>query len=459
MAVHLRITNDMNTASCARHAVTNNPTVFHSSNPSRMNPATTTRTGSAARTMCLSWGDMTRNIGSLDRRIGRRSAGHDERDHPTSSSSFNSFGQARVLRRETRLGDSRVVPLLDPLCVGGCSAGVPFVAGIELHGDGALAAPPPPLDEGGFGDVYELRFVLDGRGVLRYADDSGRGGDERSRETVVETGDAILMRHGVARLDGLRAPGDDRCSMATFVTYMPRRLLERDSAHASTLADFSPFGARHLWGNPSGVVESSCKLSDVMDKRAFDGLLSGATLWIDRSVDDVEGPLSASDSIDDVEALFSTPDSYVAQDVEIKDVYHTQIASSTTYELPNQTNRLALLFDPFADTPVPFVFGVEIFEPGHRTTPHVHESAYEMFFILSGEGEGFCNGERFALTAGDVVAFHPGSEHGIDNGTRSKMYCIEVMMPDEEFAQFVRAGRLDALGREELCILQRVGCQ
>lgn len=411
-------------------------------------------------TPCHSCGSLTRTIGSLDRRIGCHAAGNDKRDHPvTSSSSFNSFGQARVVSRETRRGDSRVVPLLDPLCVGGCSAGVPFVTGIELHGDGALAT--PLLEEGDEGhdrDVYELRFVLHGRGLLRYGAAGGGGDGSAGRETVVETGDAILMRHGVARLDGLPAQDDERCSMATFVTYMPRQLLERDSLDASTRVDFTSFVARRLWGDVS-EVESSCKLSDVMDKKAFERLLSGATLWMDRSVDDIEDSLSSFEPMDDLEPSFATPDSAVAQEIEIKDVYHKHIASSATYKLPNQTNRLALLFDPFADTPVPFVFGVEIFEPGHQTRPHVHESAYEVFFILSGEGEGFCNGERFALAAGDVVAFHPGSEHGIDNGTGSKMYCIEVMMPDEEFAQFVRAGRLDGLGREELCILRRVGCQ
>ena len=378
------------------------------------------------------------------------------RDHPTSS--FNSFGQTRVLSCPTRGGDSRVVPLLDPLSVGGCSVGVPFVAGIELHED-TCRAPPPRFEGGGDGEVYELRFVLRGRGVLRYSDGwSGGGSDDCGRETMVETGDAILMRHGVARLDGLRAPDDDPCSMATFVTYMPGELLERGTGHAPTRVDFSWFGARHLWGDACDA-ESSRKLSDVMDKQVFDGLLSGATLWMERSVDDIQGSLDPFESIDDVEPSLATPDSAIDHDIEINRVYHTQIASSTTYELPNQTNRLALLFDPFADTPVPFVFGVEIFEPGHQTRPHIHEIAYEVFFILSGEGEGFCDGERFALTAGDIVAFHPGSEHGIDNGTGSKMYCIEVMMPDEEFAQFVRAGRLDGLGKEELCILRRVGCQ
>jgi len=37
-----------------------------------------------------------------------------------------------------------------------------------------------------------------------------------------------------------------------------------------------------------------------------------------------------------------------------------------------------------APSQVPFTFGVEIFEAGHRTTPHSHPSAHELFFILAG---------------------------------------------------------------------------
>lgn len=32
-----------------------------------------------------------------------------------------------------------------------------------------------------------------------------------------------------------------------------------------------------------------------------------------------------------------------------------------------------------------FTFGVEIFEPGHKTTPHRHDHAHELFFILAGK--------------------------------------------------------------------------
>ena len=45
---------------------------------------------------------------------------------------------------------------------------------------------------------------------------------------------------------------------------------------------------------------------------------------------------------------------------------------------------------------VPFISGIEVFERGHRTTPHVHPHAHELFFILAGEGTGFCGDHRFS---------------------------------------------------------------
>ena len=55
-----------------------------------------------------------------------------------------------------------------------------------------------------------------------------------------------------------------------------------------------------------------------------------------------------------------------------------------SFRLPNQTNRLALIMDPLTDQ-VPFTFGIEIFEKGHKTTPHTHPSSQELFFILAGQ--------------------------------------------------------------------------
>jgi gentisate 1,2-dioxygenase len=52
---------------------------------------------------------------------------------------------------------------------------------------------------------------------------------------------------------------------------------------------------------------------------------------------------------------------------------------------------------------------LQIFQPDHVTPPHVHETAHELFFILSGSGTAFCDGQRFGISAGDVVVFPPKS--------------------------------------------------
>lgn len=134
------------------------------------------------------------------------------------------------------------------------------------------------------------------------------------------------------------------------------------------------------------------------------------------------------------------------------------LSELNAFQLPNQTNRLALMFDP-TDHEVPFTFGVEIFEQGHNTTPHTHAVSHELFFILAGEGTGFCDSERFAVKAGDVVVFPPTSLHGIDNGPDSKMYCLELMLPNDMFAEFVKQGQpAGALSNDDMCIMVAQGC-
>lgn len=139
-------------------------------------------------------------------------------------------------------------------------------------------------------------------------------------------------------------------------------------------------------------------------------------------------------------------------------VVRKTLAELTSFQLPNQTNRLALMFDPM-DHQVPFTFGLEIFEKGHKTKPHTHAVSHELFFILAGDGIGFCDDETFPVTAGDVVVFPPTSLHGIDNGHDSKMYCLELMLPNDMFAEFVRQGQpTGKLRDDDMCIMIAQGC-
>ena len=139
-------------------------------------------------------------------------------------------------------------------------------------------------------------------------------------------------------------------------------------------------------------------------------------------------------------------------------VVRKTLAELSAFQLPNQTNRLALMFDPL-DHQVPFTFGLEIFEKGHKTKPHTHAVSHELFFILAGNGTGFCDDQTFAVTAGDVVVFPPTSLHGIDNGHNSRMYCLELMLPNDMFAEFVRQGQpTGKLRDDDMCIMVAQGC-
>jgi mannose-6-phosphate isomerase-like protein (cupin superfamily) len=139
-------------------------------------------------------------------------------------------------------------------------------------------------------------------------------------------------------------------------------------------------------------------------------------------------------------------------------VVKRQLTELSAFRLPNQTNRLALVFDPI-QAQTPFTFGIEIFEPDHKTTPHTHAVGHELFFIMSGKGEAFCDEERFAVSEGDVVVFPPTAVHGIDSGPDSRMYCLELMLPNDMFAEFVRAGQpTGSLEDDDMCILVSQGC-
>ena len=147
------------------------------------------------------------------------------------------------------------------------------------------------------------------------------------------------------------------------------------------------------------------------------------------------------------------------RDISSNGCTKVSLSDVPSFQLPNQENRLALVMDPFTDH-VPFTFGVEIFPPGHKTNAHVHNTAHEMFFIVSGSGEAFCNGARFKVAAGDTVVFPPGCVHGIDADEHHKLYCLELMLPNEQFSEFVRAGqRLEGLGDDDMCVMAAIGCQ
>jgi mannose-6-phosphate isomerase-like protein (cupin superfamily) len=120
------------------------------------------------------------------------------------------------------------------------------------------------------------------------------------------------------------------------------------------------------------------------------------------------------------------------------------------------TNRLAIVFDPIGDG-VDFICTIEIFDVGGKTPPNMHPVGQEMFFVLQGEGVARCDGQAVTLRAGDSLLVKPGAEHVIENTGPGRLYCLQVMVPNDDFAELIRNGTPAALDAEDLAVLRRVG--
>jgi len=124
-----------------------------------------------------------------------------------------------------------------------------------------------------------------------------------------------------------------------------------------------------------------------------------------------------------------------------------------TYRIsPGDTNRLVLVFDPIGEQ-ANFVFAIEIFDVGGRTPPNVHSAAQEMFYALSGEGIAHADGKSIPFKRGDSLLLPVGTEHVIENTGLTRLYCLTVMVPNQGFAELIRAGEPVALDDEDWAVL------
>lgn len=121
----------------------------------------------------------------------------------------------------------------------------------------------------------------------------------------------------------------------------------------------------------------------------------------------------------------------------------------------NDTNYFAMLFDQTGED-CDLVAVVEIFEPGGRTPPNMHQRAHEMFFILEGEGEAKANGTVLPLKKGDALLLKPGVMHEVTNTGPGKLYSLTVMTPDEDFAALIRRGIPVELGEDDKRVLSGI---
>ena len=122
---------------------------------------------------------------------------------------------------------------------------------------------------------------------------------------------------------------------------------------------------------------------------------------------------------------------------------------------PQDTNRLAIVFDP-STANNSLTVCVEIFEVGSETPPHRHNHAVEMFFILKGEGIAVCDGKETLLSAGDSVLMPKTGTHYLKNTGNQRLYALCMMVPNEDFSELIRNGVPANLDPEDLEVLSRI---
>jgi mannose-6-phosphate isomerase-like protein (cupin superfamily) len=134
------------------------------------------------------------------------------------------------------------------------------------------------------------------------------------------------------------------------------------------------------------------------------------------------------------------------------------VKSPTDYQAfrisPQDTNRLAIVFDPQTAN-MSLTFCVEIFDVGGKTPPNRHQLAVEMFFVLKGEGIAHCDGKTVPIRAGDSILVPPTGIHEIHNIGSERLYALCIMVPNEDFAELIRSGIPAELDAEDMAVLRR----
>ena len=118
----------------------------------------------------------------------------------------------------------------------------------------------------------------------------------------------------------------------------------------------------------------------------------------------------------------------------------------------DESNYFALIADPAAEG-VSFIQVVEIFEIGGKTPPNRHAAADEVFYVLHGEGVATCNGQPIKVNKGDSFLVRAGHEHVVENTGTTRLYCLTTMVPNEGFAELIRAGVPWQLDETDLGVL------
>ena len=342
-------------------------------------------------------------------------------------------GDVQMVRDKERRARA-VAPLLVPE-----RDQLPFALGLEICGAGARNNAKQRVS-----GAWTLHYVLEGCAEFK-------AGEKEEVELHLGAGDGLIIPPDVLRSlqpcqSSTRAEEgqvDVEWEFASLVAYLPECLVDPHLAHKRRTSEALRVA--------QALVDEAWSRSDEL-----------GTLRQDQVVQMLEGAKRRHGSSSSEEDGESTDDGSEGWELDRTDgelVSLRKLKDVDTYQLPNQTNRLALMFDPVRNQQINATFGVEVFEPGHITPLHVHEDGYELFFVLSGNGVGHFEGESFDLEPGSLAVFPPKTWHGIDNINVERLYCLELMLPNDMFAELVRSGKpVGVLDDDDLCTLINFGC-
>jgi mannose-6-phosphate isomerase-like protein (cupin superfamily) len=114
--------------------------------------------------------------------------------------------------------------------------------------------------------------------------------------------------------------------------------------------------------------------------------------------------------------------------------------------------RLVIVFDP-SGAYTSLTYCVEIFDIGGGTPLHCHMDATEIFFILQGEGQATLDGKTVKFKKGDSILVPPTIVHMLENTGSTRLYVVDIMEPDENFAELIRSGTPVELDEEDMAVL------
>ena len=117
-----------------------------------------------------------------------------------------------------------------------------------------------------------------------------------------------------------------------------------------------------------------------------------------------------------------------------------------------ETNKFVMLVDPLIEK-TGFIQVLEIFDVGGFTPPNQHRAAEEVFVVLYGEGVATLGASEVMVKPGSVLLLRPGHAHAVRNTGNTRLYCLTIMVPDEDFAKLITSGVPDALDALDLAAL------